>query len=60
MKGRVVILVLRWDKVGNPRGETFFFFFPQREFSFFLGCVVVSEAQREHTVCKAGDMEILL
>lgn len=58
MKGRVVILVLRWDKVGNPRGETFFFF--QREFSFFLGHVVVSEARREHTVCKAGDMEILL
>lgn len=37
--GGVVILVLRWGKVENPRSEQGFFFF-QRELSLFLGCVV--------------------
>lgn len=45
-------------KVGNPRSEQDFF--SRRELSFFLGCDMVSEARREHTVCKADDMEILL
>lgn len=53
--GGVVILLLRWGKVGNPRSKRGFFFF-QREVSLFLGCVMVSEARREHTVCKVGDV----
>lgn len=56
--GGVVILVLRWGKVGNPRSEQGFFF-PERVVSLSWMCRV-SEAQREHTVCKAGDVEIPL